>query len=132
MRTKELIASYFISIDAAKKIIADGTIRHVAITRGASDKALKLLKSNGISRATISNYDHIPVISEGCQKSIDATIKHEQIAHAMGRRLAEIGFPCNLKKFHNKGFDLSIELEDFQVERFWSELANLKRKHSKE
>lgn len=75
MRTEELIADYFISIAAAKRIVAEGRVRHVAITRGASNKAIEILDFNQITHARIINYQHVARVGEKPLKLVKKLIE---------------------------------------------------------
>ncbi len=126
IRNQELIADYFVSIRKAKDIINEGTICHVAITRGASQKALNLLDANQISHAIIIDYSQVPQIGAKPLKLVNAVISHEQIVHSLASTLSKLGFPTRIKDFYNPGADLTCEIEDFQMPRFWEQMKTLK------
>lgn len=124
MPDRELIATYFISIAAAQEIVRDGTIRHVAATRGASQKALNLLESAQITYAIIINYQAVPKISAKPMKLATTIFSHEYIVHGVATALSGLGFPARIKDFYNPGADI----EEFQLPRFWRSIEQLRDK----
>jgi hypothetical protein len=130
-QSKELFVNYYLSTRRAEEIIAQGNIRHVVITRRASQKALKLLDANQISHAIIINYSQIPQVGAKPLRLINSVISHEQIVHSLASALSKSGFPARIKDFYNPGADLTCEIEDFQAPRFWEHLRTLKNNFTK-
>jgi hypothetical protein len=131
IRDRELITDYFVSIRKAEEIIAEGTIRQISITRGASQKALDLLDSNRITYAVIVDRSKVPGVSAKPQKLVNSAISHEQIVHSLASTLSRLGFPARIKDFYYSGAELTCEIEDFQIPRFWEEMNTLKNNFSK-
>ena len=130
IRDRFSIADSFISIGKAEEIIAEGTIGQIAITCGASQKALNLLDSNRITHAVIVDRSKVPRVSAKPQKLVNSAISHEQIAHSLASTLSRLGFHTRIKNFYNPGTELTCEIEDFQIPKFWEEMNTLQNNFS--